>query len=173
MIQVAVALLFACCVFIEGAFADQVTLSNGDRLSGAIQRLSDDKLIVVTDMAGAISIPWKNVAGIVSTQPLYLRLKSGQVLSGSLIKTPGGLRVDSTGQTWDIAKADISTLRSYQEQLTYQRAEERKQAPHFLDPWTGFLDIGASAAHGNADVDTVSVGGSATRSRHVDKLILN
>ncbi len=168
MIRFAVSLLFAGSVF-----ADQVTLANGDRLSGSIQRLSDDKLVVVTEMAGAVVIPWPNVVSIVSAQPLYLRLKSGQVLSGSVIKTPKGLRVDNSGQAWDIAKSDIATMRSYQEQRAYQRVEERKQAPHFLDPWTGFLDIGASATQGNTDVATVSVGMNAVRARTADKLILN
>jgi putative salt-induced outer membrane protein YdiY len=152
------------------AFADQVTLANGDKLSGRIQRLADGKLQLATEMAGAVSIPWGNVSFIVSTQPLYVVLKNGQVLSGAIVQSPKGLRVENSGQGTDISRDEVTVLRSYEQQLDFQVAEERRLAPHFLDPWQGFVDVGLSAARGNTDSTTISAGFNAARTRTRDKL---
>ena len=154
------------------ALADQVTLSNGDRLTGKIQKLDGDKLTLVTDMAGPVVIPWKNVGAIMSAQPLYILLKDGRVLSGALVNTREGFRVEKNDARFNIKRDDIVALRSYQEQLRWQVSEERKQAPHLLDPWAGFVDAGISATHGNSDVTTVSLGMNATRTTAHDKLAM-
>lgn len=156
-----------------GVYADQITLANGDRLSGAIQWLDNGKLLFNTEMAGPVQVPWSNVSTIVSTQPLYLALKSGQVLAGSLVSRSGALTVENSGQSWNIGKDDIASIRSYGEQLAYQRRVERKAAPRLLDPWTGFLDAGLSAAHGNAETTTVTLGMNAVRTRPRTKLTVN
>ena len=167
MYRLAVLALLAC-----GAYADQVILANGDRLSGSIQRLADGKLLVRTEMAGPVEIPWRNVTSMVTTQPLYVLLKNGTVLSGAVVRSPKGLRIDSTNASVDVARDEVIALRSYEEQLAYQVRQERTLAPRFLDPWTGFLDTGLSAARGNADVTTVSVGGNAVRTKPRNKLSL-
>jgi len=156
----------------SSACADQVILSNGDRISGRVQRLSAGKLLLETDMAGPVVIPWTNVASMVTTQPLYVLLKNGKILSGAVVRSPKGLRVDGNTTSVDIQRDDVAEMRSYQEQLTHQVKVERTLAPRFLDPWTGFLDTGISAARGNADVTTVSIGANAVRSKVRDKLTL-
>ena len=52
MVRLASLALLALC-----AFADQVTLANGDRLTGKIQKLYGGSLTLVTDMAGPVVIP--------------------------------------------------------------------------------------------------------------------
>ena len=155
------------------AFADQIILANGDRLSGRIQKLDAGKMTVITDMAGPLVIPWPNVGTITSAQPLYVMLKNGTVLSGSVVYSGTDYRVENNEQRFDIKRGDIVAMRSYQEQLTWQVTEERKRAPHFFDPWQGYLDAGGSATRGNADVATISVGLSATRTTVKDKLTAN
>src|SRR6266853_2737310 len=66
-------------------FADQLTLKNGDRLSGAIVKSDDDAktLLIKTDLAGDVTIKWKAVTAIVSSQPLHITLSDGRVVARS------------------------------------------------------------------------------------------
>ena len=44
--------------------ADQVTLTNGDRVSGKIVKKDKDTLSVKTDLMGEVTVKWKDVAGV-------------------------------------------------------------------------------------------------------------
>src|SRR5690349_7037626 len=81
------------------AHADQVTLSNGDRLSGNIENLAGEKLSLRSEMMGRVTVPWKNVATIVSTQPLYVVLKDGDTFTGSLIQAEHGFVLQNSQRT--------------------------------------------------------------------------
>lgn len=48
-------LLFCFCA--SSALADQVTLKNGDRLSGTIVKTDDDKLEMKSEFAGDVKLP--------------------------------------------------------------------------------------------------------------------
>ena len=45
-------------------FADQVTLKNGDRLTGDIIKSDDKVLVLKSEFAGEVSIQWAAVDGI-------------------------------------------------------------------------------------------------------------
>src|SRR5215510_8771869 len=77
------------------ARADQVTLRNGDRLTGAIVKTDDDKktLEIKTELAGNVTVQWDAVTGIVSSQPLHLTLSDGRVIVGTVTTTEGKLAV--------------------------------------------------------------------------------
>jgi putative salt-induced outer membrane protein len=152
------------------AFADQITMINGDRLSGRIQRLEGGKLLLLTDMAGALTLPWSNVGSIVSTQPLYVILKDGLVFTGTIVNAQDGMRLQDSNRSMVVPRESIVTVRSFDEQIQFQRTEERKLAPHFLDPWTGFVDLGVSLSRGNADVTTYSLNGNGVRATRTNKL---
>jgi putative salt-induced outer membrane protein len=152
--------------------ADQVTLVNGDRLSGHIRTLDGGKLAIDTDMAGVITLPWSNVGAIVSTQPLYVVLKDGSVFTGTIVNARNGMRLQDTTRALVVPRDEIATLRSFAEQIAFARAEERRLAPHFLDPWSGFVDLGLSLARGNAEVTTYTVNANGTRTRPHNRLSL-
>jgi hypothetical protein len=165
-------LVVFCCMTFR-ANADQVTLSNGDRLSGSIENLIGAKLSLRSEMMGMVTVPWKNVASIVSTQPLYIVLKDGDTFTGSLIQAEHGFVLQNSQRTLAVEKNDVVALRSFEQQAEWQAAEARRQAPRFFDPWTGFIDLGLSLARGNAKVATYSsrMNGVRTTPRH--KLTLN
>ncbi len=164
-------ILAGCAMF--SARADQVILMNGDRISGAIQELQDEKLFIRSDMVGQVTLPWKNVASIVSTQPLYVVLKNGDVFTGSLLQSDHGFVLQNSERTLVVAKDDVVILRSFEQQAAWQAAEERRLAPHFFDPWSGFIDLGLSLARGNAKVATYSTSLNGVRSTAHHKLTLN
>src|SRR3979411_2173440 len=72
------------CAGVPAARADQVTLKNGDRLTGTIVKSDGKTLLLKTDSAGEITLKWEAVSGIVSSQPLSVQLNNGQVVSGNV-----------------------------------------------------------------------------------------
>src|SRR5580704_683937 len=68
---------------VSTAFADQVTLKNGDRITGAIVKKDGKDLTVKTDLMGVVTIPWDQVTDIKTNEPLNV------VLTGQPPNTPG------------------------------------------------------------------------------------
>jgi putative salt-induced outer membrane protein YdiY len=62
--------------------ADQVQLTNGDRITGEVVRMERGVLFIKTSYAGEIQIKWEEVACIVSEEDLKMVLKSNEVLIG-------------------------------------------------------------------------------------------
>ena len=75
------------------ASADQVTLKNGDRLTGTIVKSDGKTLLLKTDAAGDITLKWDAVGGIVSSQPLSLQLSDGKIVSGNVTTEDGKFEV--------------------------------------------------------------------------------
>src|SRR4051812_2106933 len=59
-------LFFTVC----SAYADQVTLKNGDRITGAIVKKEGNDLTLKSDLIGTVTIPWDQISEIKSTGPL-------------------------------------------------------------------------------------------------------
>src|SRR5260370_1144319 len=79
--------------------ADQVTLKNGDRLSGTLVKSDEDAktVLIKTDLAGDVTIKWDAVTAIMSSQPLRIILSDGRAIVGSGTTTDaihGGVRDD-------------------------------------------------------------------------------
>jgi hypothetical protein len=64
--------------------ADQVTLKNGDRLTGSIVKSDAKTLLIKTEFAGEVNVQWDAVSGMMSSQPLHLALKDAQTIVGWL-----------------------------------------------------------------------------------------
>ncbi len=60
------------CLIASACLADQVTLKNGDRLTGSIVKYDQEKLFMKSELAGDITFFWSAVSGIVSTKPLHI-----------------------------------------------------------------------------------------------------
>jgi hypothetical protein len=58
----------------SGAKADEITLANGDRISGEVLAKSGDKIVVRTRYAGEIAIDWREVRSIAADTPLAVLL---------------------------------------------------------------------------------------------------
>jgi putative salt-induced outer membrane protein YdiY len=156
-----------CCE----AFADQITLKNGDRLTGAVQKSDGKTLTMKSDLAGAVTVPWDAVERISSNQPLYVSFKSGQVVVGVLALNEGRVEVETT-EAGKVAmtKDLVVSLRSKDEQLSYQTEIDRLRNPGLLDLWSGFVDAGLSMARGNANITTFNTAMNAARTTPRDKI---
>ena len=153
------------------AFADQVILKNGDRLTGSIVRKDDKTLVFKSDLAGEVKIPWDSVTELKSADTVFVTLKSGEVLAGKVAVSPEGVEVQSkdTGES-KTARENITAVRSPAEQQAYDAEIERYRNPKLIDLWTGFVDLGFAQARGNSRTSTVNTSANASRATKRDKI---
>ena len=144
------------CLFSTFAIADQVTLKNGDRITGTITSADTKSLSLKTDYAGTLVIKWEAVDSLSSEQPLYVTSKTGQVAVGAVTTTDGKLKVATQSGAVTLDKDAVQTVRSESEQKAY-------------GAWSGFLDSGLSLSRGNSETSNFTIGATAMRITDKDK----
>jgi hypothetical protein len=151
--------------------ADQVTLKNGDRLSGTIIKTSDDakSLLIRTDLEGNVAISWDAITAIVSSQPLHLTLSDGRVVVGTVSTSDGKIEVATKDAgTVDTVHDAVKMIRN-----DAQQAEvDRPQHPRLRDYWSGMFDLGLSLTEGNSSTSALTIAGKASRIVPKNKLTL-
>jgi putative salt-induced outer membrane protein YdiY len=169
-IQLAV---FLVVVLAPGVFADQITLKNGDRITGTIISSDAKTLVIKTEYADAVTIKWDFVQQIESSQPLYVGTKSGQVIVGPVTTSDSKLAV-ATKEAGSVAvpKTDVTSLRDADEQKKAEAALDRLQHPHLGDLWGGTFDTGVGLVRGNSDSTNFTFGLNAVRAAARDKISL-
>lgn len=139
--------------------AEQVTLKNGDRLTGNILSMDGKKLVLKTDYAGEVSIAWDSVDQFTSEKPLVITKADKQVVTGT-VKSEGPDYVVTTAtgpQT--VSKADVAAMRSQADQATY----EKSLHPGMLEDWTGGGNFGLAFARGNSETTNLALGFNGLR----------
>ena len=150
------------------AFADQVTMKNGDRLSGSIVKYDGKNLVIKSEFAGVATIPWDAVTGFSSTDPLNVGLKDGQVVVGLVTTTNEG--------AIQVATRDAGTVSTTRDKIDFVRSadeqteSERYLHPRLIDLWAGTLDLGYSLARGNAKTENFTLNSNAARVTSRDKI---
>ena len=151
-------------------FADQLTLKNGDRLSGTIVKSDDDAktLLIKTDLAGDVTVKWDAITAIVSSQPLHIMLSDGRVIVGRVSTTDGILEIATDGGTVPAAHDAVKAIRDNATQAEI----DRLQHPRLRDYWSGLFDLGLSLTEGNSSTAALTIAGKASRVVPKNKLTL-
>jgi putative salt-induced outer membrane protein YdiY len=149
--------LFICFfVFCGQAFADQLTLVNGDVLTGTIEKAISGKLTLKTDYAGSVEIDVAKIAKISSTSPVEIHLKDGEVLKGQIKAAEEG-------------------------QVLVERSDRREAAVEWkevtsINPppskWTGSITVAGNSQTGNTHRNGASVLLDASRQTETDRFSL-
>ena len=153
------------------ARADQVTLKNGDRVSGDIVKSDGKRITVKTEFMGTVEIAWDQVDKLASDKPVYLTLNDNQTVVGLVSTEEGGFEVATkeTGKV-KVAKASIATVRNEAEFNSWKAEIERLKNPSLTDLWTATLDTGLAMARGNAEANTFTLSANAVRATARDKI---
>ncbi len=164
-------LIITAFVLTQVLLADQVTLKNGDRLSGSILKYDGKNLVLKSELAGEVTIPWENVTGVTSTQPLAITLKDGQRVVG-IVTTEGTKFEVVTKETGKVeaAREAVVAVRSEPEQKAYDTEIERYRNPRLIDLWTGTFDLGFTQTAGNTETETFTLAANAVRATTRDKI---
>jgi len=155
--------------------ADQVTLKNGDHLTGSIVKYDGKNLVLKSEAAGQVTIPWDSVTALTSTDPVTVVLKDGQTIVGTVTTAPDGkiqVATQAAGQV-TAARDTIVTIRSKAEQAAYDADIDHSRNPRLVDLWTGFLDLSFAKSGGNANTKTFTLNSNASRATTRDKITVN
>ncbi len=154
---VAALTLILCWGYIGEAFADEVFLDNGDRLTGEVTVLQDGKATVKTDYAGSVEIQKDHIRKIVTTNPVTIRLDSGETFHGPL-STPreGWISVGAAPGREPVV-------------LSWRKVASINPPP---PAWHGALTIGGNLQSGNTDSSNASVELNASRKTSQDRFRL-
>jgi putative salt-induced outer membrane protein len=157
------------CLFAMSAslFADQVTLKNGDRLTGTIVKSDEKTLLIKTEFAGDVSIDWTAVQQINSSAPLHVALENGQTVVGPVTTADGNFSVATVNQgTITTPKAAVKALRSDTEQTQYDQSLH----PKLTQNWAGGINVGFALTRGNSQTKNFSLAFTADRKTLHDHL---
>jgi putative salt-induced outer membrane protein YdiY len=113
---------------------DEVTLTNGDRITGKLVRLEEDKLVLSTDFAGEISIQADKVTRLVTEAPVTATLLDGSQSKGTVFT-----REVSDSQGIETRLAEVKDI--------YTQPKPRVRL-------RGRANAGVSNERGNTDTDS-------------------
>jgi putative salt-induced outer membrane protein YdiY len=175
MFRKAFSLMLTCVIVlsaVQAALADQVTLKNGDRVSGNIVKSDGKKITVKTEFMGTVEIAWDQVDKLASDKPVYLTLNDNQTVVGLVSTTDADTYEVATKETGNVkvAKASIAMVRNEAEYNSWKAEIERLKNPGLTDLWAGALDVGYAMARGNAETNTFTLSGNAVRATSRDKI---
>jgi putative salt-induced outer membrane protein YdiY len=153
------------------AHADQITLKNGDRLTGTIVEFDGKELRMKTELAGEVKVKWEDIADLTGTEPLTVELKDGQRLLGPFATRADRLvvKTEEAGEV-EADLAAVAGIRSKERQEAYDLEIERLRNPRIVDLWAGFVDLGFSQTRGNAEVSTFTTAAEANRETSRDRI---
>jgi putative salt-induced outer membrane protein len=154
-----------------GASADQLTLKNGDKLTGTIVKSDAKTVLIKTEFAGDVTVQWDAVTSIQSSRPLHVDLKDGQTVVGTVASADGKLDVTTkTAGEVVTSKEAVVAVRNDDEQKAHDAEEDRLRNPHLTDFWTGLLDTGLSVTRGNSATLAYNLSAKAVRATTRDKI---
>jgi putative salt-induced outer membrane protein YdiY len=156
------------CFLVRTVQADQVTLKNGDRLTGAVVKSDGKTLLIKTELTGDVTVPWNAVTSLTSSQALHVEVKGGKTVAGKVETQEGKLEVAAPNGAVTEPREAVVAIRNEAEQKSY----EKSQHPHLTDFWSGLLDMGLNETRGNSALLAFSVAAKAARVAPRDKITL-
>src|SRR5579862_4173273 len=88
-----------CAVFLLAAagFADQITMKDGDRITGDIVKKDGDSVTVKSKNFGTVTLKWGDIATVKSNQPLNVTLAGGKTVKATIETQGGQIQVAAQG----------------------------------------------------------------------------
>ncbi len=162
-------LLFFCCV---AGFSqakpkpdpDVLVFTNGDQLTGTVERGAGDSVVFKSDMAGEITVPFANIKELRSHGSFALLRKDTKtpttnVQQGTIAYTDGKVVLtNQLGRTEEVAPKSIDFLI---DKATYDR--QVNFHPGLLQGWKGAVTGGATLVRSTQNGSTFTAGTNLVR----------
>ena len=135
------------------ALADQITMKDGDRITGDIVKKDGQTVTVKSKNFGTVTLKWDDIATVKTDQPLNVGLPGDRTVKANIETQGGQIQVAAPGGPPQIvAPPNVVTLRNDAEQKTY----ERLLHPRLLDLWTITGSLNLAGTKGNAETSTLT-----------------
>lgn len=145
-------LLSAVCLTFSAAWADQIILKDGDRVTGSIVKKDGQTVTIKSKNFGVVTLKWDDIATIKTDQPLNVVLSGDRTVKGNLETVNDRIQVAAPGSPQTVPPSDIVALRNDAEQAAYQRLLR----PGLLDLWTITGSLNIAGTKGNAETSTLT-----------------
>ncbi len=150
-------------------FADQVTLKNGDRLTGTVVKSDGKTLVLHTDAAGDVTLQFDAIQEIKTDAELHVSLKDGKTAVGPVTTANGKIEIATkTAGTVEASKDDVTLIRNDAEQTAYDKSLH----PGLMHGWQGGANVGFSIARGNSQTENLALGINAVHPTLNDKITI-
>ena len=155
------------CVAVP-ANAEQVTLKNGDKITGTVVKSDGKTLVFKTDYAGDLSISWAAIQDLSSDKKLFVATPDKKLVSGTVTTQDADLVVTTAQGGVHVPKASAGLIRSEGEQAAY----EASLHPALTRNWAGGLNLGFALSRGNSATKNINLAFNAVRATNNDKIIV-
>jgi len=165
-----VLVLFVFCN-VTDASADQITLANGDIISGKVETVSAGSVRIVTDYAGAITVDFRQVANLEIEENGRISLQNGDVITGRIVSMSGESVAIASPVLQDLTiprdlfkgfnvpVEEVSASELEQTRETLKKTEEKlataeakvENLSSISKLWSGSLSLGTQLRRGNTD----------------------
>ncbi|MGA8618973.1 MAG: DUF481 domain-containing protein [Candidatus Sulfotelmatobacter sp.] len=146
--------------------ADQITLKNGDHLSGTIVKSDGKTLVLHTDYAGDVTVDFKAIAQITTDEELHVSTSDKKTVVGPVNGSGEKLEVATKTGTVEVPASNVVLIRNDAEQAAYDKSLH----PGLLHGWNGGVNVGFSLARGNSQTDNLALAVNAIHPTEKDKL---
>lgn len=148
--------LLLCSLWSGLAWADEVHLQNGDRLTGTIVKMEERVLTLQTDYGGEIKLDWGKVERLTSTSPLKILVPgaSHDVLRDFLFGSQDLQEARELGPEGPVPLTDITAIN--------------------LEPLrlTGTITVGGNSTSGNSSTKAINSAARLTIQAYRQRLLL-
>lgn len=142
-------------IYLLPAYADQLFLTNGDRLTGTLQLMVDEKLTFKTNLAGDITVDIENVRTITTDAPVVLRLQDGSTVKAQLSATEAGHLLLQQGTVIESQTIPLARVTA----INPPRPK-----------WHGNLRAGYTITRGNSETEDANAGFDLQRRADKDRI---
>jgi putative salt-induced outer membrane protein YdiY len=145
--------------------ADQVILSNGDRITGSLVKKDEKSLTFKSDVFGKITIPWGKVKSLTAEKPVFVVLPGEDAILATIEPKGDHVEIAAVDRRRTSELADLLAIRNNDEQVAY----ERLLNPPWTQLWAGSATLGWAGTTGNARSLSLNTGFNAARVTKTDK----
>jgi putative salt-induced outer membrane protein YdiY len=148
------------------SYADQVTLKNGDHLTGTVVKSDGKVLTLKTEALGSVDIQMDAIQSFSTDKPVYVQNSIDKKMYTGTVTTQDDTVVVQAQPPVTVAKANIAALRSSDEQAAF----EKLQHPGLIQGWSGGANFGFALTAGNSETENLALAVNAARTGLNDKL---
>ncbi len=161
-------LLISFLTAASAMFADQITLKNGDHLSGKIVKSDGKTLVLHTDFAGDVTVDFTAITEIKTDEQLHISTSDKKTVVGPVNSSGGKLEVATKSGTVEVPAGNVVLIRNDAEQAAYDKSLH----PGLLHGWNGGANVGFSLARGNSQTTNLALAINAVHPTVNDKITI-
>jgi putative salt-induced outer membrane protein YdiY len=144
-----VAVIVSMLMIVENVIADEIWLTNGDRITGTVEKMENKLLIFKTAYAGEMSIAWEEITAVTTDAPIEMVLVDDTSFLGHMVPAAEGqIELQLVDETLERLAVDLSEVKAINP--TPPERELKIKAR---------LNIGVKVETGNTDKEEYDVNG--------------